>query len=132
MTQAIPKNVEAAFATISEPERGHLLALRAHILKTAVGLDDVGTVEEVLRWGQPSYIAKRGTALRLAAVKGGGYGIYTHCQSGVIARFAASTPRSDQFEIEGNRAVRFERDTPPDLDALHSLIVHALRYKDDK
>lgn len=105
-----------------------LRALRTMIFDVAAELDAVGTVEESLKWGQPSYASKVGTPLRLGVPKGGGVAIYAHCQSSVIPDFAALF--GAEFEIEGTRAVHLD---PARIAAqagpLRRLIASALTYK---
>lgn len=44
--------------------RPKMRALRNLILEAANELDDVQELEETLKWGEPSYIAKKGSTLR--------------------------------------------------------------------
>ena len=114
--------VAAAFAAFPAGERAGLMALRARVL--AVALDEGIEVEEALRWGQPAYLAERGTTIRLGVPKSGGFAIYTHCQTTLISDFRALCP---DLRFEGNRAVHFAvEDVPPK--AIDMLIRAALTY----
>lgn len=84
-------------------------------------------VEECLKWGQPSYVAPKGSTLRLGVNKAGKPAIFAHCQSTIVSDFAATSGKD--FEIEGNRAVLLGEFTPADQDKLRALIHHGLTYK---
>jgi len=114
--------VEAAFAAFPPKARAGLMHLRALIFDVAGDLE----VREELRWGQPAYLAPKGSTLRLAAPKAGGFALYAHCQSTVISDYAAAFAGQDR--IEGNRAVLFDDVSEIDAARLGQLIAHALRY----
>lgn len=113
-----------------EPEAGRaLLTLRDLIFDVADATPEIGRLQEVLRWGQPSYITpdkKAASTLRLGVPKNGSFAIFAHCQSSVISDYAALFPEQDR--IEGNRAVLF--DTADQIDAeRHGLLIKsALTY----
>ncbi len=102
-------------------------ALRALIYEVAASLPDCPEPTECLRWGQPSYVTPKGTALRIGIPKEGGFGLYAHCQTTVISDFAQTSGQA--FTIQGNRGVLFRSpaDIKPDL--LRQMIAHALMYK---
>ena len=115
-------NVAAAFAAFPAQQRKELLGLRARIL--AVALAEQIDLEEALRWGQPAYLAAKGSTIRLGAPKSGGFALYTHCQTSLMSDFKAICPN---LNYEGNRAVHFNSgEVPPE--ALDLLIRAALTY----
>lgn len=118
---ASPK-VKAAFDAFPSEAREGLLRLRALIFEVAGDLE----VREELRWGQPAYLAPKGSTLRLGAPKAGGFALYAHCQSTVISSYAEAFAGQDR--IEGNRAVLFGDVSEIDAARLGQLIAHALRY----
>lgn len=63
-------NVAAVYAGFPEAERAGLLALRARIL--AIVAAEGIALEEALRWGQPAYLAPKGSTIRLGVPKTGG------------------------------------------------------------
>ena len=87
-------------------------------------------IEESLKWGQPSYLAPKGTPIRIGLPKSGGFAVYAHCQSSVISDFAAL--HGTKFVIEGNRAVHFNALSDLDAPELRGLIAHALLYKEKR
>ncbi|MFY0594974.1 MAG: DUF1801 domain-containing protein [Cognatishimia sp.] len=121
--------IAATFDRTPEPARTGLLRLRDLIFDVAQGLPDIGRVEEVLRWGQPSYITpdkKAATPLRLGTHKSASFAIFAHCQSNVIANYATRFPGWDR--LDGNRAVLFDRPDQIEPFRLRSLIEDALTY----
>lgn len=101
--------VRAAFDALEPRARDALLQLRELVFDVADDTPEIGPVEEVLRWGQPSYITpkkKAASTLRLGVPKNGTFAIFAHCQSSVISDYVALFP--DQDRIEGNRAVLFD------------------------
>ena len=101
--------------------------MRNLILQTADSLPEIGPVEEALRWGQPSYISRKGTPLRLGVPKSARFGLFVHCQSRVIPNYLEHYPAWDR--VEGTRALLF--DHPNQIEPLRHgwLIRHALTYK---
>ncbi len=122
-------SVATVFAGYQKPEQSKLLQLRDHILKTAEQTEGVGQILETLKWGQPAYLTpqtKSGSTIRLGLPKTGGYAIYVHCQTSILSEFQQIFPT--EFTYEGNRAIHFDADNPPQLDRLGLLISRALTY----
>ncbi|MCP5074991.1 MAG: DUF1801 domain-containing protein [Rhodobacteraceae bacterium] len=119
--------VQAVFDAFPPRVRTGLLKLRELINEVAESSEDIGPIREELRWGQPSYLTKTGSTLRLGISKQGGFAVFAHCQTTIISDFERMFP--GDFEIEGNRAVQFAEDTQIDTDKLRFLIRHALTYK---
>jgi len=122
-------DVKARFASFPEPARTGLLTLRGLIFETAAATPGVGALEETLKWGQPAYLTpetKSGSTIRLGRPKQGGFAIYTHCQTTILSDFQSIFP--DDFDYEGNRAVRFEDGDALPLDKLRLLVHRALTY----
>ncbi len=133
MAQAGPpfKNADVAakFASYPAPARTALLALRSLIFDTAAETPGVGQLEETLKWDQPAYLTpetRSGSTIRLGLPKQGGFAIYTHCQTTLIADFQGAFP--DDFDYEGNRAIRFSDGETPPLDQLRLFVRSALTY----
>ncbi|MEP5170560.1 MAG: DUF1801 domain-containing protein [Shimia thalassica] len=122
-------DVKAAFDRFSAPERGGLMALREMIFETAIETPEAGTIEETLKWGQPSYltpVTKSGSTVRLGVPKTGGLAMYTHCQTTLISDFKTLFPVD--FTFDGNRGVVFESGQTTFDDRLRLLIKSALTY----
>ena len=85
-------------------------------------------VEESLKWGEPSYASKQGSAVRIGwhPDTPEKYGIYFHCQSKLVPTFRKLYPK--EFTYSGNRAILFDkRDKVPIKQLKHCLLL-ALRY----
>ncbi|MEP3631557.1 MAG: DUF1801 domain-containing protein [Shimia thalassica] len=122
-------DVKAAFDRFPAPERGGLMVLREMIFETAIETPEAGTIEETLKWGQPSYltpVTKSGSTVRLGVPKTGGLAMYTHCQTTLISDFKTLFP--EDFKFDGNRGVIFESGQTTFDDRLRFLIKSALTY----
>ncbi len=122
----IPPGVQAAYDAAPEPARTGMLALRARIFAVAAATPEAGPVTEALRWGQPAFLAPKGSTLRVGVPKGAAFALFCHCRSSLIPGFRAGPGAGLRFE--GTRAVLF--DDPAELAAapLDPLIRHALAY----
>lgn len=115
-----------------EPTRSALKRLRRLILDTAAATPGVGEVEEALRWGQPSYLSKTGSTIRIDALKGSTarYALYVHCQTDLLASFRDLY--GDALTYEGKRALVFDAGEPLNEDIVAHCIALALTYHSRK
>lgn len=126
-TDGIPPPVAKVFRAYPPAMRTKLMRLRDIVLKTAAKMDGIGGIEETLRWGQPAYVAKGASTIRIDAVKDepGRYAMYFICHTDLIARFREHYP---ELDYGGNRAILFNlRDRIPE-DALRHCVSMALSY----
>jgi hypothetical protein len=65
MTNIENSGVKDVFDDYPEPMRKKLLLLRQLILDTAAETGSVNKLEETLKWGEPSYLAKGGSTIRI-------------------------------------------------------------------
>jgi Domain of unknown function (DU1801) len=126
------RSVAAVFAAYPASVRSKLMALRELIFGTAAQIEGVGSVEEVLRWGQPSYLTsqtKSGSTIRIDAVSGqpGGYAIYFHCQTTLVDSFRKRF--GPLFRYEGSRALVFAESDRLPKPELSECISAALTYR---
>ena len=111
--------------------RENLLKLRQLILNTAQKTKNVGKLEEVIRWGEPSFITsetRSGSTIRIAWHKSKPmqYGIFFNCNTTLVATFKEKY--GDLFKYEGNRYIFFyENDRIPRKE-LSECIALALTY----
>lgn len=105
-----------------------LIFLRKLILETASELTSIAEIEETLKWGEPSYLVKKGSTIRIAwkAKKPEQYGIYFKCTSKLVASFKELY--GDRFTYEDNRAIIFTVDEEIPKDELKVCISLALKY----
>lgn len=121
--------IAAAFDITDQQAREGLLKLRELVFDVADDLPQIGTLEEALRWGQPSYLTpetKSGSTLRLGIPKSGGFALFVHCQTSLMSDYKAAFPNAKN--IEGKRALLFK--TPAEIDPNRAqwLIRQALTY----
>lgn len=105
------KCVAKVFAAYPTNIRAKLKALREIIFETAETIDSVGTLEETLKWGQPSYLTTEtgsGSTIRIDRVKpdDGRIAMYFHCQTDLVETFRELYPT--QMEYGGNRSILFD------------------------
>jgi len=126
----INPKVAEVFENYPEGFSEKLTQLRQLIITTA---EEIGipVLEETLKWGQPSYLAKKGSTIRLGWKKANNhYAIYFKCTSKLVLTFKEIY--GDLFKYEKNRAIEFElTDAIPEA-ALKQCIAGALRYHEVK
>lgn len=127
---AMPDDVRAVFDAAPARSRSGLLALRDLIFATA---EEAGIVPltEALRWGQPAYLAPKGSTLRVGIPKSGeAFALFAHCQTTLIADFREAT--GGAFRTEKTRAVLFDDVSEIDPEALTPMIRAALTWHERK
>ncbi len=107
--------------------RKRLLFLRTLVLQTAEELQ-LGEIEETLKWGEPSYIAKQGSAIRMdwKARDPERYALYFNCNTSLIETFEALY--GHLFCYEGKRAIIFTQMELIPVKQLKHCIGLALQY----
>ena len=105
-----------------------LLFLRTIILEVAEEIEDLEELEETLKWGEPSYLAKKGSTIRINwLVKNPNqYGIYFNCTSQLVPTFKAVFGAT--FKYEKNRAIIFDLSEEVPTHELRQCIRTALTY----
>jgi hypothetical protein len=126
-THTDPK-VKEKFDVYPKNVRGKLDTLRNLIIETANELENIAELEETLKWGEPSYIAKKGSTVRIdwKSKTPNQYAIYFKCTSKLVITFKEMY--SDIFEFEGNRAIVFQMDNKLPTKELKKCIAAALTY----
>ncbi|TGK32382.1 DUF1801 domain-containing protein [Leptospira gomenensis] len=127
--------VAEIFRAYPEAVRDKLLRLRELIFETADSTEGVGSLEEAIKWGQPSYLTpetKSGSTIRIDRLKNdeNRYAIFFHCQTDLIANFRELF--SGKLEFEGNRCILLKTDRPAPEKELKVCISMALTYHRDK
>lgn len=108
--------------------RPGLLSLRAMILAEAAARPEAGPVTEALRWGQPAYLASRGSTIRIGCNRDRArFALFFHCRSAVIPEFRDIY--GDAFRYDGNRAILFDANDPLPDPRLQLCIGRALTYR---
>ena len=82
--------------------------LRDLILETASEIESVEEIEETLKWGEPSYIVKKGSTIRMdwKPKAPNQYAMYFNCNTSLVETFKAVY--GNLFKYEKNRAILFE------------------------
>ena len=104
-----------------------LMNLRRIITETAKELN-IDPLEETLKWGQPSYLNKNGSTLRIDHLKSqkDSYAMFFHCQTKLIDTFKEIYP--DDFKYDGNRAILFRLGESFSEDKLKHCVELSLHY----
>lgn len=109
-----------------------LYALRQLIIDSAEEIESIKALEETLKWGEPSYIAQKGSTIRInwKSKKPDQYAIYFKCTSKLVETFREVY--GDTFKYENNRALLFSFDDVLPVPEIKECIKAALRYHEVK
>ncbi len=105
-----------------------LSQLRKLILEAASEIEGLDKIEETLKWGEPSYLTKHGSTVRMdwKEKKPDQFVIYFKCTSKLVETFREI--HKDSFVFEGNRAIVFKIQQEIPEKALKQCIAMALTY----
>lgn len=99
--------VNGIFAAYPKNVREKMQYLRALVIETAEeeGIDEL---EETLKWGEPSFVTKNGSTLRMdwKEKSPDQYAMYFQCTSRLVDTFRMVFDH--KFQYEGNRAIVFQ------------------------
>lgn len=128
MTLTTDPRATAVFNNYPSPVRQQLLHLRTLVLQAAEDLEGLEKLEETLKWGEPSYLTKYGSTVRMdwKAKKPDQFAIYFKCTSKLVPTFKLLY--KDKFEFEGNRAIVFKLDDQIPITEVKHCISLALNY----
>ena len=108
--------------------QGDLKAMRNLVLETAREIPVIDHIEETLKWGEPSYLVKKGSTIRIdwKTKTPHQYAMYFKCTSKLVETFKEIY--GDVFRYENNRAILFNmEDKIPEME-LKTCIELALTY----
>jgi hypothetical protein len=125
-------DVAEIFDSYPEHIRKKMLFLRQLVFDTALETDGIGEIEEATKWGEPSYVAKGGSTLRMDWKNSNPtqYAMYFHCKTKLIDTFKELY--KDKFKYEGNRAIVFDENDEIPVEALKHCIALSLTYHSRK
>jgi len=116
-----------------ESIKSKLAFLCGLILQTAAETPGIKRIEKTLKWGEPSFLTKQGSTIRVGWKKSkprqsklGQYALYFNCKTKLVDTFRECY--SDIFNFEGNRAIVFEESDVLAIDELKHCIMLALTY----
>jgi hypothetical protein len=94
------------FHAYPERVRCVLLGVRELILSVGNSIEEIGVVEESVKWGEPSYTTLSGSAVRLGWKSSSPQeiGVYFHCRTSLVQTFRKVY--GADFKFEGNRAIK--------------------------
>jgi len=100
--------VEQKFADYPVRVREKMQYLRSLVLETAEETEGIEQLEEALKWGEPSFVTKIGSTLRMdwKEKSPNQYAMYFQCTSRLADTFKLVF--DNKFQYEGNRAIVFE------------------------
>ena len=124
-------DVKAVFDSYPMNIRLKLLAIREMIFNVSAENNEIGKIDETLRWGQPSYItneSKSGSLIRLDQKKSkkNEVALFFHCQTTLVSTFRELFPHKLNFE--GNRCIFFDAGSKIPEKELRHCINLALTY----
>jgi len=120
--------VEDKFSKYPPKIRAKLTALRKLVQQVAKQNHSIETIEETLKWGEPSFLVKKGSTVRMdwKAKNPDQYAIYFKCTSKLVSTFKEI--HGDTFKYENNRAILFDISDKVPKDELKECIELALTY----
>jgi len=130
MTLKINQNpaVEPKFESYPKEIRPKLEYLRNLIIETAKETESIEEIEETLKWGEPSYLVKKGSTIRIdwKPKKPEQYAMYFKCTSKLVLTF--QEVYGDLFKYEKTRAILFSLEDEVPKKELKKCIASALKY----
>ena len=131
-------NTDPAFkkklATYPDSVRDKMHFLRDLVIETAQEQEGITELEESLKWGEPSFLTKNGSTLRMdwKEKTPEQYAMYFKCTSRLVETF--KMVYGDQFRYQKNRAIVFDLEQKVPAKELKKCIKATLLYhkvKDD-
>ena len=100
--------VEIVFANYPDFVRDKMQFLRDLVLETAEEIKEISKLEETLKWGEPSFLAKNGSTLRMdwKEKSPDQYSMYFKCTSRLVDTFRLIF--DNKFHFEGGREIVFQ------------------------
>jgi len=128
------KNPQVAgiFAAYPRHIRKKMMVLRQLVFDTAAELGNVEDVEETLKWGEPSYVVKGGSTVRMDWKESNPtqFALYFHCQTKLVDTFKELY--RNKLKYQGNRAIVFEVNDQIPVEIIKHCIELTLTYHSRK
>ena len=120
--------VAPKFATYPEEVLPRLQRLRGLIVEVAAADPGILYLEETLKWGEPSYLVRGGSTLRVdwKPRAPDRYAMYFKCTSRLVETFREVF--GERLQYEKNRAIVLRLDEDPPEAELRACIATALHY----
>jgi len=119
--------VQEKFESYPEVARQQLLKIRNAIYDVAEE-ESLGNIVESLKWGEPSYLSKKGSAIRMdwKAKSPDTISVYFNCKTVLVDTFKEIY--RDTFTYVGNREIVFQIPQTLPMLELKACLSIALRY----
>jgi len=120
--------INPKFKSYPKTIRPKLEYLRNFIITTATEIETIDEIEETLKWGEPSYLVKKGSTIRIdwKPKSPDTYAMYFKCTSKLVSTF--KEVYGDTFKYEKNRAIVFQLEDEIPESKLKECIGLALTY----
>ncbi len=120
--------VESVFNNYPGSVRKKIVNLRRLLIEAANEIDEITNLEETLKWGEPSYLVKNGSTIRMDWKKKtpDQYAMYFKCTSKLVPTF--KSVYNDTFKYEGTRAIVFQMNDVIPENELKNCIKVGLTY----
>ena len=124
----INPEVELIFNNYPDFVRDKMLKLRELVLEVADETNAVNELEETLKWGEPSYLTKIGSTVRMdwKSKSPNQYAVYFQCTSRLVETFKMIFKNT--FDYQGKRAIVFQLDDEVPINELKYCFKAALTY----
>ena len=122
------QEVDSIFSKYPEDVREKMMSLRKLVIETAKETEGLTKLEETLKWGEPSFVTKKGSTIRMdwKPKSPDQYAMYFQCTSRLVETFKLLF--GDKFNYEGKRALIFNLEEEPPKEELKYCIRAALMY----
>lgn len=120
--------VNQRFANYPDKVRDQMMFLRELVIETANEIPEIQELEEALKWGEPSFLTKIGSTLRMdwKAKAPEQYAMYFQCTSQLVDTF--KMVYGPLFQYEGKRAIIFQLNQKLPVPELKACIKASLTY----
>uniref|UniRef100_UPI00321669DC DUF1801 domain-containing protein n=1 Tax=uncultured Draconibacterium sp. TaxID=1573823 RepID=UPI00321669DC len=121
-------DVEKVFAGYPDFVRDKMQQLREFVIETAEEIPEISCLEETLKWGEPSFVTKNGSTLRMdwKPKFPDQYAMYFQCSSRLVDTFRLVFDH--KFRYEGKRAIIFHLNEKIPVAELKECIKASLSY----
>ncbi|MEX0314304.1 MAG: DUF1801 domain-containing protein [Allomuricauda sp.] len=120
--------VASVFENYPDSVRPKMETLRQLVLQVAQETPEITKLEETLKWGEPSYLAPKGSTLRMdwKAKSPNQYALYFQCSSMLVNTF--KMVYGNTLTYEGNRAIVFQLEDKLPVEEVKNCIRTTLQY----
>jgi len=128
MQKIIDQAVADVFESYPPAIRKKLLSVRTLIFEVAEQHKNIGDLVECLKWGEPAYVAKGGSTVRINCKSSNPaqFFVYFNCKTKLVETF--KEVYGNLFSYEGNRAIIFNEEDEIPLLPLKHCIALSLNY----